>query len=258
MQQVLTRIAVSAGREVLSIPRSALGTEEKGSFDLLTVADKRSQEVIAEALMRHFPGVPIVGEEDREHKIPGRTFFTIDPIDGTAQFVQGGDQWGVTIGFIDDGVPQAGVIHQPRLNQMLYAEKGRGASLNGVPLQFSPPPKLNRSIIGAEIGWWLGQELITEMVIPVMERCLGIRSVLCSTGSIVELCTGKTNAYLNPKGPKIWDLVAGTVAITEAGGIVVSPQGNPVSWDTIPISAYFVQGQTLLEEILTVVNLSKD
>ena len=248
---LLTMMAHKAAEKITSIPRNTLNVVEKsGAYDLLTIADKLSQEVISELLTSHFPGVPIVGEEDKESKIPGDTYFTIDPIDGTSQFVHGSDFWGITIGFIEGGVPSFGIIYQPLQKQELFAERGKGAFLDGERMYFKDVPPLSRSIVGIELGPWLKRDGIEEFVFPLLDHCLGFRSALCSTGSIIDLFLQRTRAYVNPRGPKVWDHAAGAVAVEEAGGCVIAPDGGPLKWNEILCGAHFAQSRALMDEIL--------
>jgi myo-inositol-1(or 4)-monophosphatase len=131
-------IAREAGRLATGFlsDRSTLGVGMKGPQDFVTKADRAVEEFIVARLSAAFPGDGFVGEEGQAAGTAPKpsSIWIIDPIDGTANFVQGRDDWCVSIGFIESGVPTIGVIYHPASDELFAAAAGYGASRNGVPI----------------------------------------------------------------------------------------------------------------------------
>ena len=93
------------------------------------MCDRAAEAIILAALAKAAPGVPVIAEEEvAAGRIPahGETYFLVDPLDGTKEFVRGGDDYTVNIGLIDDGVPRLGVVYQPATDRLWAGVVGRG------------------------------------------------------------------------------------------------------------------------------------
>ena len=112
----LADAAREAGEAILEVVRRGFDVEAKSDSSPVTEADRAAELIILAALARAAPGVPVIAEEEvAAGRIPahGDTYFLVDPLDGTKEFVRGGDDYTVNIGLIENGTPKLGVVFAP-------------------------------------------------------------------------------------------------------------------------------------------------
>src|SRR5579862_1970324 len=136
--QLVNQIAREAGDLLLSYFQSAaLQTSEKGFLDVVTQADTEAEALIVQKLRHHFPADAFVGEEGTETAGGNGRCWYVDPLDGTFNFSRGLPFWCVSIGLVDNGVPEFGLIFDPPRNEMFTSIRSGGAFLNGEPISVS-------------------------------------------------------------------------------------------------------------------------
>ena len=148
-QRLLEDIAVAAreaGEAILEIVRRGFDVEHKQDSSPVTEADRAAELIILAALAKAAPGVPVIAEEEvAAGRIPahGDTYFLVDPLDGTKEFVRGGDDYTVNIGLIVDGTPHVGVVYAPATVRLHAGLVGEGAWLedlsNRIPISTRKP-----------------------------------------------------------------------------------------------------------------------
>lgn len=228
--EALAVTAREAGAAILDIVARGFDVEAKGDSSPVTEADRAAETIILAALARLAPGVPIIAEEEvAAGRIPahGETYFLVDPLDGTKEFVSGGDDYTVNIGLIEHGSPVLGVVFAPATGTLYagIAEVGawredaagrsaihcreRGARLTAVASKshFSKPTAAYLKAIGA--------------------------SDYVSIGSSLKFCIvaeGKADIY--PRlGPTCeWDTAAGHAVLIAAGGLVDGIDGSVLAY----------------------------
>ena len=125
-----------------------IGFEYKGEADLVTDADRASEELIVSRLHERWPEHSIVGEEGSRRTSDSSYRWYVDPLDGTTNFAHGYPVFCVSIGLESAGVPQAGVLYDPTRDELFSAERGQGATLNGKPIRVSKSQSLSEAILG--------------------------------------------------------------------------------------------------------------
>lgn len=220
MYDVVQSIAREAGEIALRhFGRSPEGfVESKGHLDLVTEADRAVEQFIVGELAAAFPADGIFGEEGSARSgTSGRT-WVVDPIDGTFNFVRGGDQWAVSIGLFANDRPAYGVTYAPVRNDLLAGGGDQAATLNGIRLKALPPFAPGIGLVG--VGF--------HPVIPISDRLralniifsdvkVDIRASGAATISLFEVATGLTDGYIG-SGISSWDVMA-MVAILETIGV---------------------------------------
>lgn len=230
--RTLTRIASDAGRAIMQVYASGGATWTKNDQSPLTEADLCSHEIILERLARSFPDVPVWSEEGaRLDGGPLRSFFLVDPLDGTREFLKHNDEFTVNIGYIEDGEPVAGVVFAPALNELFFgsrelgaykfAESGRERQIRTRPLSSTGPLRIlgSRSHAGDELERWL--------------RRLGRDYELVPAGSSLKFCRiaeGAADLYPRLSPTCQWDTAAGQAVLEAAGGCVIDMQGNALRY----------------------------
>ena len=148
-RQLLEDISVAAreaGEAILEIVRRGFDVEHKQDSSPVTEADRAAELIILAALAKAAPGVPVIAEEEvAAGRIPahGDTYFLVDPLDGTKEFVRGGDDYTVNIGLIVDGTPHVGAVYAPATARLHAGVVGEGAWLedlgNRTPISTRKP-----------------------------------------------------------------------------------------------------------------------
>ena len=161
---------------------STVPVESKGHLDLVTAADQDVERFVTEGIAKAFPEDGIFGEEGAAYQgTSGRT-WVVDPIDGTFNFVRGGDQWAISIGLYEAGHPTFGVIFAPLRSQMLVGGIGLASTMNGEKL--APRSGLDSSRASCGVGF--------HPVIPVDLRLETLRFVLEDVGMSFRCCGSAT------------------------------------------------------------------
>jgi myo-inositol-1(or 4)-monophosphatase len=197
--------------------RDRLGTTMKGFQDFLTVADGEVEALLRRRVAEAFPGDGFLGEEDGGAQ--AERLWVVDPIDGTANFARGEPHWGISIGFLQGGQPQLGVVAVPVLEELFAGMHGEGAALNGRPIRVAGTTDF--ALAAVEIGW--SPRRPTVAYIELIARIMGHGAMMKRGASgALGLCwtaCGRTDAYLELH-INSWDVAAGLVIAMEAGAVV--------------------------------------
>ncbi|WP_217577429.1 inositol monophosphatase family protein [Mesorhizobium sp. GbtcB19] len=233
MGSVVESIAREAGEIALSHLQSlaSVSVENKGHLDLVTKADREVEAFLIAALRRAFPNDGVYGEEGANVAGSSGRVWVIDPIDGTFNFVRGGQDWAVSIGSYEDRRPDFGAIYAPMRNLMLVGGKHVETRLNGEPMPSLPKLDLSR----ASVGIGLHPSVATEDRLEVLryisdELRIGFRCCGAATLSLIAVATGETDGYL-ALGDSTWDVMAGLPIL---GNLGIS---HTINWDHIDLRA---------------------
>ena len=199
--------------------RDTLAVEHKGSDrqDMVSIADKRIEEFIRARLAERFAEDGFLGEESGAADLAARCVWVIDPIDGTACFVNGLHSWCVSIGLLVDGQPWVGAIADPNHDELFHGCLGRGAFVNDTPLKASAACHVREGLTGTGTFHPRGK----EHFIPFLEKLLGEGGMFIRNGSgalmSAYVAAGRLIGYYETE-LKSWDCLAGLVLVAEAGG----------------------------------------
>ena len=227
-------LAHEAGHLAMSYAnnRERMATRMKGTQDFLTEADGAVEEMLKSRLARIFPNDGFVGEEGGGEG--AENVWIVDPIDGTANFARGELQWCISIGFVRQSKPVVGVIHAPALQETFAARKGAGATLNGQPIRVSSGVNIKAASI--EIGWSARRPFEDYVTLVSKVGGMGASPKRGASGALgmCWVAAGRTDGYLELH-INSWDVAAGIVIVTEAGGVVNDffageglHKGNPI------------------------------
>ncbi|KKP67002.1 MAG: hypothetical protein UR68_C0012G0037 [Candidatus Roizmanbacteria bacterium GW2011_GWA2_35_19] len=235
MIDILKKAALMAGSVLLKYYQKDLVIAYKNSSHkmLVTKADTEAQKIVFDVIVKEMAlrgfekdDVGFIGEENLSK--PGLHTFVIDPLDGTTNFASGLPYFATSIGYFYKGVLQSGVIYVPVFNEMFYAELGKGSHYqNGNRLKIAYQP-LNKSLIN---GYLNSAAKIHNRQLEIYQNFLPQIRSLRNIGSIaVELSyTAKNIFNLSINGHAcIWDIAAGCIIVSEAGGQMVDWQGKPI------------------------------
>ncbi|MBE9233820.1 inositol monophosphatase [Cuspidothrix issatschenkoi LEGE 03284] len=229
---IATEAALAAGvvlQDYLGKLEDAIS--EKGRpGDLVTAADKASEQVILEVLRRHFPQHSILAEESGKLGNQDNDFlWAIDPLDGTTNYAHQYPCFAISIGLLIQGVPKVGVIYDPFHNELFRAAAGLGATRNRRPIQVSQTSELGRSLLVS--GFAYDRRETTDN--NYAEFChlthltQGVRRGGAAALDLAYVACGRVDGYWE-RGIAPWDVAAGIILVQEAGGKVTAYDGTPI------------------------------
>jgi myo-inositol-1(or 4)-monophosphatase len=193
--------------------------------DLVSTADLEAEKEILAILRRAFPRASIVAEESGGTHESGTAFY-VDPVDGTLNFVHGVPLFAVSIGCWIDGAPAAGVVHNPVSGDTWTAVRGAGARKNGRPISVSGVSSLKDSLL---VTGWPYERGTRSRVFSEMDRMYSaaqaLRAFGCASLQFCLVAEGALDGYWEGD-LKPWDMAAGALIVTEAGGRVTSLPGG--------------------------------
>jgi myo-inositol-1(or 4)-monophosphatase len=225
------REAAVEGRKVLMHYFGQLKkVQEKAHAGLVSEADVESEKVITSVLQRHFPSIPVLGEEGafltRDEHISSST-WVVDPLDGTTNYVHGFHVFCISIGLQYEGELVAGLIDVPLLNKTYEAAKGRGAFVNGEKMSVSKTASLRDSLLATGFFPDNTNALRDQLKIfsDLVFEARGIRRAGAAAYDLCMVAEGIFDSFWEPN-LKPWDAAAGTVLVREAGGCVWNYHGE--------------------------------
>jgi 3'(2'), 5'-bisphosphate nucleotidase len=232
LMEPLTDLVVRAGAAILSVNRLAMKTDGKPDGSPVTEADLAADRIIGEGLAWLFPDVPALSEECAHLAKPpyGGSFFLIDPLDGTKEFVAGRNEFTVNLALVTNGTPLLGIIGAPALGLIWRGLVGRGAErlTTGDGSARVAEPIHTRSLPKRGDPWIVAVsrshgDRRTEAFIDA--RPGAIRKQLGSAVKFGWVAEGGADIYPRFSPTSEWDVAAGHAVVTAAGGKVTDAQG---------------------------------
>ena len=231
-------VAIAAAREAGAAIRAVAeqGVREivfkgEGKRDLVTEADKRSEQIIIDAITRRYPDHRILAEEGTGTGGAGAYRWIVDPLDGTTNFAHQYPLYCVSIAVEHAGEPVVGVVFAPYMDELFVAIKGGGATLNGVPIAVSAVTDLIGGLLCTGFPYRLDGP--TNNLVNWGNFVLRTQATRRDGAAALDLCyvaAGRFDGFwelnLQP-----WDMAAGALMIVEAGGMISDPYGNPFRVD---------------------------
>ena len=219
---VAVEVAREAGALLLDKHGQVREIRFKGHSDLVTDADRASEELIAERIAGAFPDDGMLGEESgySEEAATSERLWIVDPLDGTTNYAHGFPIYAVSIALAVNGVVEVGTVYVPSLDEMFSAERNRGAWLNGASTAVSDCTELQNALLCSGFPYDVAER--ERNFEHWRQFTLASRAVRRIGSAAYDLCCvacGRFDGYWE-RGPSAWDLAAGSLIVTESGGIV--------------------------------------
>ena len=225
----MLNVAIKAARAAGAIiNRAALDVEAvrvsvKQTNDFVTEVDQKAEEAIIETLLTAYPTHGILAEESgSEHGAKGSDFvWIIDPLDGTTNFIHGFPVYCVSIALAVKGKVEQAVVYDPTRNDIFCATKGRGAYMNDRRLRVAKRTRLQECLISTGFPYRPGDKLKSylNMLGEVMSQCAGVRRPGAAALDLAYVAAGFSDGFFET-GLQPWDVAAGSLLVTEAGGLI--------------------------------------
>lgn len=233
-------IAVKAARRAGQIINRAsndidlLKVVAKQQSDFVTEVDRAAEAAIIETLREAYPNHGILAEEsgvaagrDEEYQ------WIIDPLDGTTNFIHGFPQYAISIALAHRGQVTQAVVFDPNRNELFTASKGAGAFLNDRRIRVSKRTKLQEALVGTGFPYRSFDHVDAYLAIfrELTQSCAGIRRPGAAALDLAWVGCGRLDGFWE-FGLSPWDMAAGTLIISEAGGLVTDLAGEPAYLDS--------------------------
>ncbi|EOS44068.1 hypothetical protein C809_03554 [Lachnospiraceae bacterium MD335] len=230
-EQLLENIihAVRAcGTIILNADRTKSGIDEKaGHANFVTAYDKKVQSELQKRLLEILPEAVFVGEEEDVHaSVKDGYAFIVDPIDGTTNFIKDYHASAISVGLIKDAKRYMGVVYNPYLDEVYTAVKGKGAFLNGSPIQVSRQPLENGIVIFGTATYYEEYAKATfDMAYDYYCKALDVRRSGSAALDLCNVAAGRAELFFELRLCP-WDYAAGSLIVEEAGGVVTTIDGG--------------------------------
>jgi len=225
----MLNMAIKAARAAGAIiNRAALDVEAvrvstKQVNDFVTEVDQQAEQAIIETLLTAYPGHGILAEESGNEYGNRNSdhIWIIDPLDGTTNFIHGFPVYCVSIALAVNGRIEQAVVYDPSRNDLFTSTRGRGAFLNERRIRVSKRTMLRDSLISTGFPYRPGDNLKQYMAMlgDVMQRTSGVRRPGAAALDLAYVAAGFSDGFFEA-GLSIWDVAAGSLLVTEAGGLV--------------------------------------
>lgn len=242
-------LATTGGEILLGYFGTGTDVDLKRKFDPVTAADRDAEAAIVAELEIHRPSDGILAEEGTgDGSVLGRHWI-VDPLDGTVNFVHRIPQISVSIACYDGEQPLVGVVYDPLRDELFAAEAGRGATLNGAPIEVSEVTDAARAVLA--MGFPYDHDVNAAVYAGAVERALrrvnGLRRMGSAALDLAYVACGRYDGYWEYH-VEPWDMAAGALIVTEAGGVVSGlagtarpPVAGPILASNGPLHAVVVE-----------------
>jgi myo-inositol-1(or 4)-monophosphatase len=227
--------ALSAARRAGEVLRAGFGTEHaityKGEVDLVTEIDEEAEQMIRKELLGTFPSYGMLAEEGGELAGEVDARWIVDPLDGTINYAHRLPIFCVSVALERAGEMVLGVVHDPIREETFVAERGRGATLNGEPINVSNTDELIRALIATGFPYDRAEmPEALELFGTFAATTQGMRRLGSTALDLCYVASGRLDGYYE-RGIWPWDLAAGSVILEEAGGKLTDYRGGVLDLD---------------------------
>ncbi len=252
MEKFIKQLARDAGK----ILRAKFGKvkniqTKQHALDFLTEADLMAEKLITNRIKKTFPTHAIIAEESGEYNKQFKNCWIVDPLDGTNNFAHATPLFVTQFAYVEDGELKASVVYDPIHDRMFYAEKGKGAFLNGKKIKVSPKTDFSYSQGTTDFGLSKkGLEIYMKIRKSVGHDHLWLRN-LGSAGIQGSFIAEGRFDWQAMRQSKLWDLAPLVLLIREAGGVVKNFEGQDWQLDD---TDYVAGNPILVKKFLKILN----
>lgn len=205
---------------------------KSGDANFVTEIDLKVQEIIISRLKQILPQSNIIAEETASNSFSlGEYTWILDPVDGTTNLMYGFKYSCIALGLVVDGKPYAGIVYNPYLKELFTAQKGKGAFVNGYPIEVTKGKTLSDSLITFGTSPYdKGKADETFRITKnVFLKCRDVRRTGCAALDICNVAAGRMDGFYEME-LQPWDYAGASVILEEAGGRITDWEGNKLSY----------------------------
>jgi len=223
----LIEMARAAGGILRQDYGKSIRVEQKGTIDLVTEVDFRSEAYLLEAIQQKFPNHKVLTEESDGLQGSEGHIWYIDPLDGTINYAHGIPIFSVSIAYAQENQLVMGVVYDPMRDECFSAQRGQGAWLNGQPLKVSAVSELGQSLLvtGFYYDTWTNPDNNLNHFVNFTLKTLGVRRLGSAAIDLCYVAAGRFEGYWELR-LNAWDIAAGALIAQEAGALVTDIHGQ--------------------------------
>lgn len=230
MQKKLIKIIKKAGKILKKGYYSNKDVTFKAKKDLVTKYDVAVENYLKKEFSKYFKEFNLIAEESDNSQIKFSNSIIIDPIDGTTNFVNGVPHTAISVGVYKDKKPYIGIVYNPILDELYTAKVGYGAFLNGKKIKVSNEDDLIKSLLATGFPYSSAEnsqdlESVVEKIKVILPACQDLRRLGSAALDLCLVAKGVYEGYYE-MNLKPWDVSAGIIILSEAGGMVTNIEGN--------------------------------
>ncbi|XP_015191346.1 PREDICTED: inositol monophosphatase 3-like isoform X2 [Polistes dominula] len=230
--EIAKNLTLEAGKFITSVEKSEKIVKSKTvETDLVTNFDYKIEEFLFETLKKEFPDHKFIGEEKTGQselsELTDAPTWIIDPIDGTVNFVHSFPQFCISVGLSICKEIVLGIIYNPINCELYTAKKGQGAYLNGEPIRVSDVTELKKTMLAYELGsikMCEHKDIVIGRLLALFDACQAVRNIGSAALSLAYVAKGVIDCF-QMDGLRPWDVAAGMLIVTEAGGTLLDSKG---------------------------------
>ncbi len=236
--------AVQKAGKFLKEFQKSVRLKEKDEIEVVSEADFIIEDFLRKELPKIY-NAEVIGEESfSENSGLPEEYWLVDPVDGTLNFLHKLPWAGISVALMKGKEPVLGIVYSPFLEECFYAEKGKGAFLNGKPIKVSSEKELKNALLVTSFPGKckkIGLKKCTLLFEVLNEKTRGVRRFGAASLDLAYVACGRFDAFWEPF-LKPWDTAAGILLVKEAGGLVTDYFGNPYNpfKDTLVASNPFI------------------
>ena len=239
--QLAKKISIEAVKEAGRLLMDNLDKVKEVSFkaksDIVTKIDLESEKLLIEKIKTNFPDHSILSEEMGFIEKPSKYIWIMDPIDGTINYYHATSPFRVGLCLLKDKKPIISAIYNPIKDQLFFAEKGKGATLNDKKITVSNNSRLKNSIVMTHLS--SDKEARARTIVAlgnIFNKTMHMRFFGSSLAVMTYIASGKFDVFFNVKTYP-WDVLPGALLIEEAGGIVTEIDGEKITYESTSVLA---------------------
>jgi len=231
MLNIALRAARTAGEKIVRAGDrlDLIKVDEKGVNDFVSDVDRNAEQEIISIIGKAYPDHGYLGEESGSSKADSDYIWVIDPLDGTTNFLRGIPHYAVSIGCLYKGTLEHAVVYNPVTREEFTASRGYGAQVNGRRMRVTTRASLDGALIGTGIPFRHHKEDLLPAYLKTLgelaSKTAGIRRPGSAALDLAYVAAGRYDAFWE-MGLKPWDMAAGALLVTEAGGLVSDFNGG--------------------------------
>jgi len=255
LSEKIKPIIKGAGEIVCLYFQKTFSSEKKKDGSIVTQADLASEQFLTEKLQLLFPEAGIIGEEKGNNGLKSDYFWVIDPLDGTTNFSRGLPYFCVSVALTYKGNSVFGAIYNPLTDECFWAQKGKGAFLNGLKIRVSSISSLKKGVVAVGLPYRQGVPFkgIFEKMGVLAFKSFAFRHFGAIALDLAYVAAGRLDAVCF-EGLGWWDVAAGMLLIEEAGGIVTDFKGNQIKEG---YTSFLAAGKELYDPLRNLLEMNK-
>jgi len=236
-KKVATNSVKEAGAILMDHLEEVKNRSFKSKHDIVTEIDLKSEKLMCDNIKANFPDHSILSEEKGFADHHSKYIWVMDPIDGTINYYYGASPFRVGLCLLKDKEPIITALYNPVKDQLYFAEKGHGATLNGKPIKISNISELSEAVVMTHFSSKKEARARTIVSLEkVFKETMQIRVFGSGLASMCYVAQGQFDIFVNVK-TNPWDILPGSLLVEEAGGIVTDIKGNKITYESDSVLA---------------------